>query len=200
MKIYCATTNRGKFREFQRAFEQWGGGALELAELPCVWEVPPPAETGRHFEENAIQKALYYSAHAPRLLFAEDSGIEVDALGGEPGVRSARFAGEGATDARNNELLLERLRNAKDRGARYVCVAALAERNRIVEVFRGVVEGEIAEAPRGDGGFGYDPVFYYPPFGRTFGEISAEEKMSVSHRGRALAAMIGYLSTRGLGE
>ncbi|MGC8795221.1 MAG: non-canonical purine NTP pyrophosphatase, partial [Bryobacteraceae bacterium] len=151
-------------------------------------------ETGRTFEENAVQKALYYSAWAPGPLFAEDSGLEVDALGGAPGVLSARFAGPGATDEANNRLLLERLRGVVDRSARFVCVAALAERGRLLATFRGVVAGRIAHEPRGSNGFGYDPLFYYEPFGATFGEVPAEMKISVSHRSQALRQMFGWLA------
>ena len=185
MKLYCATSNPGKLREFQLA----AGAGWEIEPLT---RIPPCEETGQTFEENARQKAVYYSRHAPGLLFAEDSGLEVDALGGAPGVRSARFAGEGASDADNNRLLIEKLQGASDRSARYVCVIALAKEDRILQTFRGEVAGKIVDEPRGVNGFGYDPYFFYEPFGLTFGEASAEQKMRVSHRGRALTQMLEW--------
>jgi len=191
--LYCATTNAGKLREFRLAAERYGGGRIRIEPLPGLQAIAAPPETGRSFEENAAAKALYYSSLAPGPLFAEDSGLEVEALGGAPGVYSARFAGPDADDEANNRLLLEKLQGVADRRARYVCVAALAERGRLVATFRGTVEGRIAEAPRGTGGFGYDPLFYYEPFGATFGEVSAERKMAVSHRGEAMRRLLGWL-------
>ena len=187
MKLYCATSNPGKLREFALA----AGRDWELVPMTGV---APCEETGETFEENAIQKAVYYSRHAPGLLFAEDSGLEVDALGGAPGVRSARFAGEGATDVDNNRLLIEKLRGVGNRRARYVCAIALAEAGKPLRTFRGEVEGRILDEPRGANGFGYDPHFFYEPFGMTFGEASPEQKLRASHRGRALAEMLKYLS------
>ncbi len=188
MKLYCATTNPGKLAEFRLAT-----GRLELETLPGLRDLPPCEETGATFEENAVQKAHYYSLHAPGPLFVDDSGLEVRALDGAPGVLSARFAGDGATDEANNRLLLERLHGVEDRSARFVCVVALAEAGKLIRTFRGTVEGRIAEAPRGANGFGYDPLFFYPPFNRTFGEVSAEQKLQVSHRSKALRAMVEYL-------
>jgi len=164
-----------------------------LLPLPGLKDLPQFEETGATFEANAMAKALYYSAYAPGLLFAEDSGLEVEALGGAPGVRSARFAGEGATDEANNRLLLEKLRGVSDRRARFVCVVALAEKGRLLATFRGAVEGRILEAPRGHNGFGYDPVFYYPPFRATFAQVAPARKFSVSHRGQALRGLLTWL-------
>jgi|SRR5581483_4876680 len=186
MQLYCATKNPGKLREF---IEIAGGVQV----LPGLDAIPAPEETGNTFEQNAADKATYYSRFCGGLLFVDDSGIEVDALGGAPGVYSARFAGPSATDEANNRLLLERMSGESNRRARYVCVVALARRGELLESFRGEVEGELLEAPHGSNGFGYDPLFYYPPFGRTFGEVSAEEKKQVSHRGRALRRMREYL-------
>jgi XTP/dITP diphosphohydrolase len=196
VKLYCATTNPGKLGEFRIAADRFGRRRFQVAPRPGLAGTPPFEETGASFEENAIQKAAYYSAGASGLLFADDSGLEVRALGGAPGVSSARFAGPGASDVANNCLLVEKLRGAEDRAAQFVSVIALAERGRLVATFRGVVEGQVLEEPRGDRGFGYDPLFFYPPLGRSFGEISAEQKLEVSHRGRALAAMLKYLIHR----
>jgi XTP/dITP diphosphohydrolase len=184
--VYCATSNPGKLREFQLAAPDF-----DIRPLPV--RVPPPDETGSTFEANASEKALYYSQFAPGYLFADDSGLEVDALGGEPGVQSARFAGEHATDQQNNELLLERLKDKQGRTARFVCVIALVRRSELVRTFRGSVEGRIIEQARGSGGFGYDPLFFHEPFGCTFGEAPIEDKMKVSHRAQALKAMFTYL-------
>jgi XTP/dITP diphosphohydrolase len=189
VKLYCATSNAGKLREFRLA----AGPDYEFVPLQGI---PPCAETGETFEENAIQKALYYGRHAPGLLFAEDSGLEVKALGSAPGVRSARFAGDGATDGENNRLLIEKLRGVRDRSARYVCVIALAEAGRVLRTFRGEVAGTILEDPLGNHGFGYDPYFYYEPFQLTFAEASPKQKLRVSHRGQAVAKMLEWLSGR----
>jgi XTP/dITP diphosphohydrolase len=189
MKLYCATTNRGKLREFQMAMEN----SFQVESLPGLALIPPCEETGATFEENAIQKALYYSKHCDEYLFVDDSGLAVDALGGAPGVYSARFAGANATDEANNQLLLDRMRGVSDRTARFVCVVALAESGRLLRTFRGEVEGQITTEPRGTNGFGYDPIFFYQPFGCTFGEAPLNRKMDVSHRSRALGAMREYL-------
>lgn len=181
MKLYCATKNPGKLREF------------EAEPLPNLDSIPACDETGVTFEENAIQKALYYSAFTPEAVFVDDSGLEVDALGGAPGIFSARFAGVAATDDDNNRLLIEKLKGARGRRARYVCVIALAQRGNLIQTFRGDVEGEIVDEPRGTNGFGYDPYFYYAPFQCTFGELSPEAKQKVSHRGKALREMREYL-------
>jgi XTP/dITP diphosphohydrolase len=186
MTLWCATTNAGKLREFRLA-------GAEVQPIPGLREIPPCPEDGATFEENAAQKAIYYSRFAAGLLFADDSGLEVGALGGAPGVRSARFAGEFATDAENNALLLERLRGRFDRRARFVCVIALAKAGELICTFRGMVEGEILEIPRGENGFGYDPLFFYPPLNCGFAELDAERKFEVSHRGQAVREMLGYI-------
>ncbi len=179
--VFCATTNAGKLREFRLA--------LSVEPLPNLDRISAPAETGLTFEENAVLKAVYYSKHCNGLLFAEDSGLEVDALAGAPGVYSARFAGEAASDEENNRLLLARMHGIPDRSARFVSVIALARAGELTKTFTGVVEGEVLKAPRGENGFGYDPLFYYPPFGCSFGEATMEQKMSVSHRSQAARAM-----------
>jgi XTP/dITP diphosphohydrolase len=190
--LYCATTNPGKIAEFRMATSD----DLVIEPLPGIRDIPPCEETGATFEENAIQKALYYGAHTHGYLFAEDSGLEVDALGGEPGVYSARYAGTDATDEANNRLVLKKLCSSAQRTARYVCVIALVEAGVLVETFRGTVEGELLTSPKGDNGFGYDPLFYYAPFGCSFGEVSRERKQTVSHRGVALQKMSTYLKRK----
>ncbi|MGO9257601.1 MAG: RdgB/HAM1 family non-canonical purine NTP pyrophosphatase [Bryobacteraceae bacterium] len=190
MRLYCATGNAGKLREFRLVA---GHAPVEIELLPGYRAIPPCAEDGATFEENAIRKALHYGRHADSPLFADDSGLEVDALGGAPGVYSARFSGPNATDASNNRLLLEKLRGLEDRSARFVCAIALVEGERLLGVYHGAVEGRILEAPRGAGGFGYDPLFYYPPFDCTFGEAGEEQKFAVSHRGQALRALLKAL-------
>lgn len=183
--IYCATTNPGKLAEFRRT--------LEVEALPRLREIEPPEETGSTFEENARAKAIYYSKFCDELLFVDDSGLEVDALGGAPGVYSARYAGADATDEANNQLVLEQMRGVQDRRARFVAVVALARRGGVIRTFRGEVEGVLLEEARGRNGFGYDPIFFYPPFGCTFGEADLEEKLKVSHRSIALRAMAGFV-------
>jgi XTP/dITP diphosphohydrolase len=193
VKLYCATGNPGKLREFRLAGELLH---IDVEPLAGLKEIVAPEETGATFEENARLKAAYYSRFAPGLLFADDSGLAVDALGGAPGVYSARYAGPHSTDSENNALLLERLDGNPDRRARFVCVIALAEAGEVRETFRGEVEGEILTAARGPGGFGYDPLFYCPPFGCSFGEVDGPKKFDVSHRGKALRALLNHLVSR----
>jgi XTP/dITP diphosphohydrolase len=191
--VYCATSNPGKLREFQLA-------ALDFDVRSLPHKVAPPEEHGLTFEENAAAKAEYYGTFVEGYLFADDSGLEVDALEGEPGVHSARYAGPDATDAENNALLLKRLEGAKHRSARFVCVIALVHNGKLVRTFRGSVEGRILDGARGTGGFGYDPLFYHEPFGCTFGEAPIEDKMRVSHRAQALAAMFTFLRNNASSE
>ena len=189
-RLLCATSNSGKLREFRLAASH---APVEIELLPNFREIPPCVEDGATFEENAIKKARHYGRCASGALFADDSGLEVEALDGAPGVYSARFAGEHATDDANNRLLLERLQGVENRRARFVCAIAVVEGENLLGVFRGAVEGEILEKARGSEGFGYDPLFYYPPFGCTFGEATDQQKFSVSHRGQALLAMLQSL-------
>jgi XTP/dITP diphosphohydrolase len=189
-RLYCATGNAGKLREFRMAADST---RVEIELLPAYSQLPAAVEDGATFEENAIRKALHYGPHAAGPLFADDSGLEVEALGGAPGVYSARFSGPHATDESNNRLLLEKLRGAANRAARFVCKIALVEGARVVGVYHGAVEGTILDEPRGSGGFGYDPLFYCPAFGCTFGEATAEQKLSLSHRGQAVRAMLASL-------
>ena len=161
---------------------------LDLSSIPALGEVD---ETGTTFEENAALKALAASAHFDGWVLADDSGLEVDALGGAPGVRSARFSGKGATDVTNRALLLEKLTAvpADQRSARFRCVIALARGGEVLAHFSGAVEGVIIQSEKGAGGFGYDPLFVPEGFGETFAELGAETKNSLSHRGCALAGL-----------
>jgi XTP/dITP diphosphohydrolase len=195
LRLYCATTNPGKLREFQLALAD----SFAVEPLPGLDSILPCDETGVTFENNAIQKVLYYSKHCDGFVFVDDSGLAVDALEGAPGVYSARYAGPGATDDANNRLLLDRMRGVPDRSARFICVVALAQLGRLIRTFRGEVAGQLTEEPRGANGFGYDPLFYYPPFGCTFGEAPLVEKMKVSHRSKALTLMRDYLLSASTG-
>lgn len=196
MRIFVATSNTGKLREFQQAAAQLGYGEVEIASLPLPAGEPTPEETGNTFEANAAVKARAYSRFVEDLVFADDSGLEVDALGGEPGVYSARYAGEGAGDAANNALLLMRMHGVENRTARFVCAIAVAHNGNVLAVFRGTMEGALLHNPRGEGGFGYDPLFLYPPLGRSTAELSPAEKIQVSHRGKALRLMLQWLHDR----
>jgi XTP/dITP diphosphohydrolase len=160
-----------------------------------------PEETGKSFIENAILKARHYARRSARLTVADDSGLSVDALDGGPGLLSSRFGGEGATDDDRNALLLQKLAGvpADRRGAHFTCAVVVARpaAGGAEVVFEGVetVEGRIADAPHGPNGFGYDPVFFYPPYGRTFGEVPSAEKDRVSHRGKAFARLREFLAS-----
>ncbi len=199
MKLLIASKNRGKVVEIRALL----GFALQrvvevvtLAELP---DIDQPRENGRTFAENARIKALHYAKAHKILCIADDSGLAVDALGGLPGVRSARFAGEGVSDAVNNSHLLHELAPfAPPWKAAFVCVAAAALPNRVVAEATGRMEGEILPKGRGRDGFGYDPLFYVPSLGKTMGELSTEEKNRISHRGQALRALITEMKAAGL--
>jgi len=210
IRLQCATGNPGKLWEFRLAA---GLAPVEIELLPGYKEIAPCVENGRTFEENAAIKAIHYGRHGGGLLFADDSGLEVDALDGAPGVFSARFslmhppvAGPPLPiDQANNRLLVEKLRGVQNRSARFVCAIALAEGGQLRGVWRGAVEGVILDEARGQGGFGYDPLFYCPQVGCTFGEANEEQKFAVSHRGQALRAMVretfsDRLSTEGAGR
>jgi XTP/dITP diphosphohydrolase len=191
--LYCATTNPGKLREFQLAAHQIGHGWIDIDSVPGLSEIPAPVEDGKTFAENAVIKAIYYSRHVAGPVFCDDSGLAVDALDGAPGVHSARYAGESATDEDNNRLLLSRMEGVKNRSARFVCVVALADQGNLISTYEGKVEGELTTAPSGENGFGYDPLFFYPPFGCTLAEVSGAKKFGVSHRGKAVTALLEAL-------
>ncbi len=197
-RILVATSNPGKIRDFVGAARVHD---VELDLLPAYKQIEAPAEDGETFEANARIKADYYSRHVPgQLVLADDSGLEVDALGGAPGVRSARYATDevGYTgddiDDKNNELVLERLREVPDdrRSGRFVCVLALARDGVTLATFRGKAEGQILRELRGAHGFGYDPMFFFPQIGKTFAELSAEEKSQYSHRGAAFRKFLEW--------
>jgi XTP/dITP diphosphohydrolase len=191
IRLCCATSNPGKLREFRLAAVELGPlQPVEIDLLENFHELPPCVEDGETFGANAMIKASHYSRHCGGLLFADDSGLVVDALDGAPGVYSARFSGPGATDESNNRLLLEKMRGVEDRAAHFVCLIALAQRGRILGLYAGSVSGTILESPRGAGGFGYDPLFYYAPLGKTFGELEDAQKFEISHRGQALRRML----------
>jgi XTP/dITP diphosphohydrolase len=191
MKALLATRNKGKLAELRALFN---GGGLDLA-LPGDEDVPMPdvEETGATFLENALLKARALAAASHGWALADDSGLEVDALGGAPGVRSARYAGPGATDAANVARLLEALGTHEDRRARFRCVLALAGPENATLTATGTLEGEIARAPAGTGGFGYDPVFLLPDRGLTVAQLPFGEKQKISHRARAAAALLELL-------
>jgi XTP/dITP diphosphohydrolase len=193
-RLYLASSNLGKLAEFRALAEKVAPG-VELELLPGVHSLPRFEETLSTFAENAAGKALHYSGLQEGLVFADDSGLVVPALGGAPGVLSARYAGVRASDSQRIEKLLRELGGAKglDRRAQFVCVIALAAQGRAKAVVSDRVHGEILEKPRGDRGFGYDPVFYFPPMQRTFAELSPEEKNEHSHRGRAFRKLLAAM-------
>jgi XTP/dITP diphosphohydrolase len=190
MRLLIATTNPGKIREIVEILE---GSPVEIVTLRDLPPVPEPEETGQTFAENARLKALYYAEETGLPSVADDSGIEIDALGKEPGVHSARW--EGTDYAVKFRRIHERLRELglETSPARFVCRVALADRGEVIFESEGVVEGEIAREPRGTNGFGYDPIFFYPPFGVTLAELDQERKASVSHRGAAFRALREHL-------
>jgi XTP/dITP diphosphohydrolase len=192
-ELLLASQNPGKLNEMRQL----------LAGLPFRVRRPmdlgiheAPEETGSTFMENAVLKARHYARRSGLLTVADDSGLSVDALGGGPGLYSSRFGGEGATDEDRNRLLLEKLRGVPDekRGARFTSAVAVARGAELLFQGEETVEGRIADAPRGRHGFGYDPVFFFPPFGLTFGEAAPEDKDRVSHRGKAFARLRGFLT------
>jgi XTP/dITP diphosphohydrolase len=188
--LLVATRNEHKLREFRRALP-----GIELEPVPDGVELPP--EEGDTFAANALGKARAAHAATGRAAIADDSGIQAAALGGRPGVRSARFAGEGASDEANLERLLSELAEAEDRRVTYVCVIALVDEGGGERLFEGRCDGILAREPRGSGGFGYDPAFVPddtgPEHERTMAELSPAEKDAISHRGRAARALAGYL-------
>ena len=207
-RVLVATSNPGKLRDFAGAAAPHG---ITIANIPHFSSLPAVIEDGTTFEENARKKAQSYSLAVPgELVLADDSGLEIDALGGAPGVHSARYAARGlqnnephaaecnTDDEANNARVLRELRGVpeQDRTARFVCVLAVARGGEPVHTFHGIAEGVILDAPRGQHGFGYDPLFYFPKIGKTFAELSAEEKAQYSHRGAAFRAFLLWYRAR----
>ena len=190
MNLLIATTNPSKIEEIRTIL---AGLPIELQTLASYPGIPAPEETGTAFADNARQKALHYAAASHELTVAEDSGLEIDGLDGAPGVHSARF--NGTTYAEKFQRIYDQLRQrgVTAGSARFVCALALADRGRIIYETRRTVEGALAASPRGRGGFGYDPIFLYPPYGRTLAEVSPDEKAAVSHRGQAFRALREFL-------
>jgi len=185
MDLLLATRNPHKTREFSELL----GRNFALKDLSSKADIVMPKETGTTFEENATLKAVHVSKLADGLVIADDSGLDVEALGGAPGIYSARYASEKASDVANVDKLLRKLKEVGNRSARFHCVIALARAGEVLGIFEGVVEGGIVDSPRGSAGFGYDPVFQPTGFDRTFGEMTSELKNKISHRGKAVAAL-----------
>jgi XTP/dITP diphosphohydrolase len=204
--IYLATSNPGKVREFQEAAQAMG---VAMAPLPGFSRIPAAVEDGATFEQNARKKAEHYSRHAPgELVLAEDSGLAVESLTGAPGVYSARYAAvlqsgaashENSSDQENNLALIHQLERlpAGKFAAKYVCVIALAHDGQTLATFSGEAHGEMLTEPRGTGGFGYDPLFYFPALDRTFAELSLEQKRRHSHRGQAFRDFLAWYAKNG---
>ena len=194
-KLLIASSNPGKVAEYRLLLKGLG---LEIVGPEMLErKIPPFAETGSSFRENATAKALHWHAHSGLPVLADDSGLAVEALKGAPGVYSARFAGPEATDTQNVARLLELLRGVEKpgRGATFLCCLALCRSDRSLILFEGACRGEILNAPAGANGFGYDPVFYYPPLAKTFAQLSATDKNQVSHRALALKAFRNWLAS-----
>jgi len=198
VKLYLASSNPGKLAEFRAlAAASAPPVPVELALLPDVESLPAFEESAPTFAENAAGKALHYSRLQEGLVFADDSGLVVPVLGGAPGAHSARYAGADATNSQRIEKLLGELRGktGEERSAHFVCAIALAKRGRALAIVTDRADGQILEAPRGSGGFGYDPVFYFPAAKKTFAELTAEEKNRHSHRGKAFRKLFAALSS-----
>ena len=193
--LLVATTNPGKLREIRQVMSEVPIRLVSLADLPPIEE---PEETGTTFEENARLKAHYYSTRSGLWTVAEDSGLVIDALDGEPGVKSARFLRADATYPERFAEIYRRLDAQRDkpRTARFVAALATVENGKVICETTGVVEGAIADAPRGSGGFGYDPIFLYPPYGRTLAEVTEPEKVGVAHRGIAFRHFADWINSQ----
>lgn len=183
LTIVIATRNKGKSAEIMESLKDY---PVDLKDLNDFGPIPEPVENGKTFEENAYKKASFTAKVLGLPALADDSGLEVEALEGAPGVYSARYSGPDATDPKNNRKLLRELSGIQNRKARFCCVLSLAVPAGPALTYEAFSEGVILDSPRGENGFGYDPLFYYPPAGKTFAEMSREEKSGVSHRGRAL--------------
>jgi XTP/dITP diphosphohydrolase len=192
--LLLASQNPGKLEEMRNLVRDL---SLQVVGPRDVGLKDAPAETGSTFLENAVLKARYYAGRSGLLTVADDSGLSVDAMNGEPGLFSSRFGGEGATDTDRNRLLLRRLAGIPPgrRGARFTSAVAVAQGPEVLFAVEESVDGAITTEPRGHGGFGYDPLFFYPPLDKTFGEMSPGEKAEVSHRGKAFNRLKAFLRT-----
>jgi XTP/dITP diphosphohydrolase len=198
VKLFLASSNPGKLAEYcVLALAAAPVLSFELELLPDFASLPTFEEKAPTFAENAAGKALHYSRFREGLIFADDSGLVVPSLSGAPGVHSARYAGAKASNSQRIEKLLDEMRGkaGAERSAHFVCAIALASQGRATAVVTDRVDGQILEAARGSGGFGYDPVFYFPALGRTFAELTAEEKNKYSHRGKAFRKLLAALSS-----
>lgn len=184
LQLLAATSNKNKIREFQEMFSEITD-KVTIVSPQIMGGLPELIENGTTFEENSAMKAEQASRYADMAAFADDSGLVVDALNGEPGINSARYAGPDATDTERLTKLLENMEGKADRKARFVCVISLAYRGNLVAQFRGEVEGVITDAPKGANGFGYDPIFIPDGYDQTFAELGPEVKDAISHRGKA---------------
>ncbi len=193
-RLLIATTNRDKVREIRSLLE---GAPVDLITLNEIAPVAEPEETGNTFDANARLKARYYAAHSGMLTVAEDSGLVIDALDGEPGVKSARFLRPDASYPERFVAIFERLSRhpERPRTARFVCALSVVERDAIVFETTGTIEGLIAGTPAGSRGFGYDPIFFYPPYRATLAEVSEDDKLAVAHRGEAFRALARWIRT-----
>jgi XTP/dITP diphosphohydrolase len=192
IQLLLATRNPNKTREFAQLL----GGNFVVRDSTPDSNVPEIVESGTTFEENATLKALAVSKiFLNEIVVADDSGLEVEALGGAPGIFSARYAGENANDRRNVEKLLRELQDARDRSARFYCVIALAKNGQLMTTVAGEVAGTITKSPRGENGFGYDPIFVPNEFSETFAELTSETKNKISHRAQAAAALVRHFNT-----
>lgn len=192
LQMLAATTNKNKVREFQKILADLKD-KINIVTTDTIPNFPEIEEDGTTFAENAMKKAKEASAYADMVAMADDSGLVVEALDGAPGIHSARYAGEGATDADRIAKLLKAMEGVTDRRAKFVCAAAIAYRGEEVKTFVGEICGRITLAPSGSNGFGYDPVFVPDGFEKTFAELTDEEKNAVSHRGRAMRAVADFL-------
>ena len=192
-RLLLATTNAGKLREIRDILGDLPMALVALDDLPPITE---PLETGATFAENAQLKARCYAGMTGELTVAEDSGLEIEALDGEPGVRSARFNGESYQEKFHTIARLLDERGSSTSKARFVCAVAVWREDRLIWETTGIVEGSLQLPPQGSGGFGYDPIFHYPPYGRTLAEVSAAEKAAISHRGQAFRSLRTHLQSR----
>jgi XTP/dITP diphosphohydrolase len=197
--LFIASSNPGKLREYRELALEDMANTVEIGLLPNFGEIPPFDESAPTFAENAAGKAIYYSRFAPGIIFADDSGLVVPALGGAPGVHSARYAGPNATDEDRYRKLLRAMngKEGNERRARFICVVAIAKQSRVLAVVSDSARGVLTKEPHGSDGFGYDPIFFFEELGRTYAELSPQEKNRYSHRGKAFRKLLEFLLATG---